>query len=186
MRTRQAVRLEPVSVERSERYRTWVNDPKTHRWMLSGHTPITADAERCLIESLVASDRDEVYEIVLSDSGESVGLVGLHHIDRTHGSAELGIMIGEPQWRGRGVGLAAIEAVLDRAFAGLELQTVHLGCVAENEAGLRLYEKAGFTRVGAFRQRYFLHDEFHDSVAFDMTRDEWGRRSGAVSGEAAG
>jgi len=75
--------------------------------------------------------------------GVVVGACGLHHMDREHGTAELGFFVGKRYWR-RGYAVSACRLLLARAFAGLGLQSVHAGCLAWNEGANAVLRKLDF------------------------------------------
>jgi RimJ/RimL family protein N-acetyltransferase len=57
------------------------------------------------------------------------------------------IIIGDPSMRGKGLGGQLIEALLNYAFSGLQATGVELLVFDWNMAGIKCYEKAGFTFV---------------------------------------
>jgi RimJ/RimL family protein N-acetyltransferase len=62
-----------------------------------------------------------------------------------HGSFGIGV---DEQWRGRGIGAALIESLLDWAAAHPVLEKVTLGAFATNERALALYQRLGFVEEG--------------------------------------
>jgi RimJ/RimL family protein N-acetyltransferase len=52
-----------------------------------------------------------------------------------------------PEYRGRGVGPAALERLAETAFGDLELGRLVARVKADNAASLAAFERAGFTRV---------------------------------------
>lgn len=59
-------------------------------------------------------------------------------------SAAIGILIGEEDWRGKGVGFEVMSRVLVYCFKDLELETVELGVNKKNTAAINLYSRIGF------------------------------------------
>lgn len=59
-------------------------------------------------------------------------------------SAVIGILIGEEDWRGKGVGFEVMSRVLVYCFKNLELETVELGVNKKNIAAINLYSRIGF------------------------------------------
>lgn len=74
-----------------------------------------------------------------------VGLAG--SFEETPGQLELVSMWVRPQARGRHVGSALVEAIVERARSG-HFARVHLWVTESNEEGRRLYERRGFTPTG--------------------------------------
>jgi RimJ/RimL family protein N-acetyltransferase len=59
-------------------------------------------------------------------------------------SAAIGILIGEENWRGIGVGFEVITRVLKYCFIDLELELVELGVDKKNLRAINLYTRLGF------------------------------------------
>jgi RimJ/RimL family protein N-acetyltransferase len=60
-------------------------------------------------------------------------------------SAVIGILIGEENFRGKGVGFEVITRVLEFCFTELELEFVELGVNKKNLRAIALYTRLGFT-----------------------------------------
>ena len=73
--------------------------------------------------------------------------------DKAHRRAELGIAIGEKGDWGRGYGTDAIRVILRFAFEVLKLRRIELITDADNERGIRAYEKCGFVCEGVLRAK---------------------------------
>ncbi len=70
-----------------------------------------------------------------------------HNRRRQKHRGSLGMSVGE-EWRGKGVGSALIETLLDWAKENPLIEKVCLGVFPENERGIALYKKFGFTEEG--------------------------------------
>ncbi|HWG14667.1 MAG TPA: GNAT family N-acetyltransferase [Streptosporangiaceae bacterium] len=82
----------------------------------------------------------------LPESGQQpMGLVA--SIQEVPGVLELVSMWVRPQARGRQVGSALAEAIVERARRGQQAQ-VHLWVTESNKPALRLYERCGFSPTG--------------------------------------
>lgn len=103
-------------------------------------------------------------------SGELVGSVSLHRIDREQSDAEIGYWIA-PAARGRGFGSGAVTALCRWAFLQLPIERIELCHAVENPASARVAEKAGFTREGRLRQSYRYGDgRKHDELLWSLLR----------------
>ena len=104
--------------------------------------------------------------------------------DHRNRSASFGIMIGEPECRGRGYGTETTSLMLDYAFTGLGLHNVMLTVFAFNPGGLRAYEKSGFKTIGRRRECRAVGGEVHDEIYMDCLASEFERP--ATRGEGWG
>ena len=145
--------LEPVHV--TETYVGWLNDPEVNlylesRFVAQDIRSVSAFAERALADARVL-----FLGIRSHDLGRHVGNIKLAGIDRRHGLGEVGIMIGDRQAWGRGVGSEAIRCVAEIAKHELGLRKLTAGCYASNVGSARAFEKAGF-HVEGRRPKHFL------------------------------
>jgi RimJ/RimL family protein N-acetyltransferase len=154
----------------------WLTDPEVNRFMLSGHEPMTLEDEERWYDEMATSETDEVFEIHVAEDGRYIGNTGLNKIDRTHRSAELGIMVGSKPDQNQGYGRDAMVTLLRHAFEDLGLHRVFLRCDPLNERGVRAYEGVGFTRVGHEREAVLIEGRWCDHLVFDMLEDEFRAR----------
>jgi RimJ/RimL family protein N-acetyltransferase len=95
--------------------------------------------------------------LFLGAGGAHVGNIKLGPIDRHHGVAAIGILVGARAHWGRGLAREAIGLVADHALGPLGLGKLTAGCYATNVASRRAFERAGFA-VEAVRRRHCRQD----------------------------
>lgn len=83
----------------------------------------------------------ETYAVVLKGIDEAIGCCGI--VPGEEGEGEIGYWIGKPFW-GQGLIPEAVNALLDRAFNELKLDTVWCAFYDENNKSRRVAEKCGF------------------------------------------
>jgi RimJ/RimL family protein N-acetyltransferase len=142
-------RLRPLTPDdATPRYASWMRDPAVQRWIETAASteeiePLrTYIAERCC--------RDDVLFLGIFDreSGLHVGNIKFEPIDSEAKSAVLGVLIGESDYRGRGVFgeiLQATAALLSRAHG---VERILLGVRGGNHAALKAYRASGFVQEG--------------------------------------
>src|SRR5690606_35727569 len=93
-------------------------------------------------------------------------------IDARRGTAEYGIVIGEKDAWGKGYGTEATRLMLAYGFDVLGLQNIMLRVYANNPAGVRAYERAGFRKVGVLRNAMPLGRVRVDEILMDAIPDD--------------
>lgn len=131
-----------------------------------------ADLER-FYEDIQDSDNTVIFAIVWSENGEHIGNIKLGPIDWIHRRASLGLLVGEEDAWGKGVGSEAVNLLLSYAFDTLNLHRVSLGVHSDNQAAIRVYEKAGFTQEGVLRENAFVDGEYVDGVLMGILEDDF-------------
>ena len=59
----------------------------------------------------------------------------------------MGMLIGDKNYWGKGIGTEALNLLVDWAFRNLEISKIDLGVLRDNKAAIRVYEKAGFNII---------------------------------------
>ena len=104
-----------------------------------------------------------------------IGHCGLHNINATHRTCELGIEIGNKDYWGKGYGREVVRLLLAYAFEHRNLNRVTLQTHAENERAIRCYRACGFVEEGRFRQQLWVAGHYVDGIAMAILRDEFMR-----------
>lgn len=105
--------------------------------------------------------------------GKVIGGLGLIHMNRLSGTAELGIEIYDPEYVGRGYGRAAIALLLDWAFRIQNFRRIWLKTSSANQRALRCYASIGFVEEGRMREQLFFDGRYIDSIYMGLLRREW-------------
>lgn len=164
--------LGPLRGDLLDTYLRWVNDLRVSRTLALPSRPHTrAMQERWLEGSLVSRD-DVIYTIYVLEAMRPIGNIGLHDIDHGSATAEFGILIGEVDAWGQGYGTEATKLILNYGFDVLGLHNVQLECYANNPAGVRVYERAGFKHVGVRRGAKRIGRKRVDIIIMDILSSE--------------
>jgi putative acetyltransferase len=137
------------------------------RW-LGTQPPVDRAAQReRFLEHVDGSARGASFVAVADDR-----IVGHARVDLApYNVAGLGMMV-DAQWRGRGVGSALVEAIID-ASGELGAHKIALQVWPHNEAALRLYRRHGFVEEGVLRRHYPRRNgELWDAVIMGLVLDE--------------
>lgn len=148
----------------SDAYVGWLNDPAIARFLESRF----ADHDRASTRAFVAAQRADPGVLFLGIRSEAldrhVGNIKLGPLNRTHGTGDIGIMIGERDAWGRGIATRAIRLVCAIARDELGLRKTTAGCYASNVGSERAFERAGFVIEGRRTAQFLLDDEPEDLV----------------------
>lgn len=170
----QLIELQPLTVDQvSAAYVGWLNDPATNRYMGCARSVSTRESVAAFVDSFKGRDDRYLFGIFVRETGAHIGNVALQDIDLFDSRGEVGILIGAPEWRGRGVGTEAIRLIAEFAFSSLGLHRITAGVVAGNEGSRRAFEKAGFTLEGTLREHYVIDGVYHDVYRLGMLSGEF-------------
>ena len=167
------VALGPLRREHIPLYLRWISDFGTTRMLGVPPRPMTLEQETAWYEQAAVGDDQTMFTIYERATGRAIGNCGLHEVDLANRRTVVGIMIGEPDARGRGYGTEAMRLLLDYAFTVLGLHSVMLTVFEYNHAGLRCYEKVGFRESGRRRESRWYNGRFWAEIHMDILASEF-------------
>lgn len=167
------VQLAPLSRDDLPLYVRWFSNLEFTAYLgQTGFAPTEQDESEWLDRTLKHSATQVTFGIVVRETDTLVGNVSLMEIDQKHGTATLGIAIGEPAVYGLGYGTEATRLMVEYGCYFLNLWSIRLWYVDFNRRGERAYQKAGFREVGRLRETFLLGDQRYDQVLMDIVRSE--------------
>jgi ribosomal-protein-alanine N-acetyltransferase len=133
----------------SERYLSWMQDPAARRYIVAAATTRELADLRDYVRERVGRDDVLFLGIFEKDSELHIGNLKFEPIDVRTGEAVMGILIGDPAWRGKGV----TTEVLGESGRWLKqhrgIRRIMLGVEQDNTAAIRAYERVGFVVSGS-------------------------------------
>jgi RimJ/RimL family protein N-acetyltransferase len=136
--------------------------------------PLTAEQ----LEHYLLDDKSIAFNIVDTESNNVIGHAeiilaggGLCKIDK--------LIIGNTAQRGKGYGGTVIHLLLQYCFAQLNAAEAELNVYDWNIAGMRCYEKAGFTYTGILQQTA-INGEIWTAKNMRIDRNKWMAGNAAV------
>lgn len=100
-------------------YQRWVNDVATLRTLAIPPLPMTLERETAWHDGLHGGSGEIGFTVYQRGAWRPVGNTGLHGVDHRNRTATFGILIGEPDRRGKGYGTEVTHLMLDYAFSAL-------------------------------------------------------------------
>lgn len=132
-----------------EIYLSWLKDVISNQYITSARLDYSMEELTDYINEVNLLSSAVLLGIFDKKSNWHIGNIKYSKINSPAGSAEMGIMIGQREFRGQGVGAEVIRA------CNLWLRTEHLiekivlGVNTENKPALSLYQKLGFKQIGS-------------------------------------
>jgi RimJ/RimL family protein N-acetyltransferase len=170
-----AVRLTRLRPDDSDLLYEWIND-RDLVVLSAPFRPVPRDEHDAWFATVTRREGTRIFAIRLAEDDRLVGSCQLHGIHPVHRSAELQIRIGAADARGRGVGTAAVDALLRHAFEELGLHRVYLHVLATNDGARRFYERLGFRTEGVSREAASIDGAWVDVVLMAILRSEFAER----------
>ncbi|MCL2637415.1 MAG: GNAT family N-acetyltransferase [Oscillospiraceae bacterium] len=160
------------SDEEVESFTKWLNDSAVTDGLGDTHMQYNLPNERLWLEDIMKKG-EPAFAIVLAETDEIIGSMALMEIKQVHGSATVGIFIGEAEHRGKGYGTEAMKLLVGYGFDVLNLCNIMLNVYEFNENAQKSYLKVGFKEIGRRRKAHYLNNARHDIIFMDITREDW-------------
>jgi [ribosomal protein S5]-alanine N-acetyltransferase len=166
------VNLRTVSLaDANSDYLAWLHDDEVMEGIAtSGYT---LDSLKMYIMSKSGQPDVVFYGIIDKNTGKHIGNVKLDFHDAKANVSELGLLIGDKNYWGRGVGYEACRLIMEYGFKTLRLRKIYLAVYESNPGAKRLYEKLGFTLEGALRKHVYVKGNYYDKYLMGIFREEF-------------
>lgn len=129
--------------EASERYLSWLTDNDSVNYIANRHEKVSE------LKGYIAQKRNQqhcyFWGIFVKDDMTHIGNVKYEPLDyRDSTKMGMGILIGDTDWRGKGVAVEVLKATCDYLFSALGVESVYLGVEKDNTAAITAYQRVGF------------------------------------------
>lgn len=147
------IRLLPISLTDASTIAKWKADKELSKLILSHFSPITANEAELWITKNTLDPNQRLFGIYVYGR-LLIGIARLMFIDIDARTAELGIYIGNNEYRGLGLGKTALKNLLNMAFQELNLNKIYLKVREDNLSACKLYTSLGFQIEGCLKEHF--------------------------------
>jgi RimJ/RimL family protein N-acetyltransferase len=161
----------------SEEYLNWLRDYDVVKTInrLDYLRPVSFAEVRNYCETLIESENDIFLAIYEKKDDLFIGTIRAGHIDWHTRVADIGILIGNKSYWGKGIATDSIHTLGNYLFDKLGLRKLTAGLMGVNPAMLKVFEKLGFQQEGVFRKQDLFEGEYVDHIYLGCFRNEFRR-----------
>ncbi len=164
-----SIQLRDVRIEDADGpYTDWMNDTDVVRYTESRHTGHSCDSIAAYVAKMAGSPDNLFLAITDREDGTHIGNIKIGPIDWRNRIGDLGLIVGDRRYWGRGMATEAISLVSAYAFEQAQLHKVTASCFAPNVAAIRAFLKAGYSEEGIRRAHWLLEGRWSDIVMLGM------------------
>lgn len=155
----------------TDEYISWLNDPILMKYSEQRHH--THNRESCLAYFNNFNFKQNVFAAILvKDTNQHIGNIN-YYIDKFNQTADMGILIGNHDVQGQGLGAEAWLSLMFYLFSIKDVRKVTAGTMSCNLRMLKIMKKS-FMSLDSISSRYFLADgsEF-DLVRYSIFKEDF-------------
>jgi ribosomal-protein-alanine N-acetyltransferase len=159
---------------RDPAYLAWLRDPAVMGTInrVEYLLPLEYGEVAAYVRRVIANPAEYFFALHLRRGGRFVGTLRLFAIDWRARQAEIGILIGDRQVWGRGLGTDAVRTVAAYAIDILGLERLHAGTPEPNRGMTKAFLNVGFRIEGRLRRHVRLGAATVDRLLFGMLAKE--------------
>lgn len=149
----------------SDDYVSWMNDTEINQYLESRFFKQTIESTKAFIRS-VTNDNNYQFGIFLNESGKHIGNIKIGSINHYHRYADIGFLIGDKSYWGRGIATEAVRLATDFAFNTLKLHKLWGGAYSPNIGSIKAFLKNGYQQEGVKKNQYLCRGQYVDDILF--------------------
>jgi len=170
-------RLVPFGEEHlnDPRYLAWLRDYEVVKTInrLDYVRPVSFAEVREYCEGVMRSPNDIFLAIVARKGERFIGTLRVSQINWHTRTADIGILVGDRDFWGKGIATDAISAVGRHLLERLGMRRLTAGLMSVNPAMKRAFEKLGFRVEGVFRKHDRFEGEYVDHIFLGCMKEEF-------------
>lgn len=163
--------LRPITLDDVNlNYLAWLHDNEVMQGIAtSGYT---LENLRSYVNERLVNPDIAFFAICSNETNEHIGNVKIDFHDAKANVSELGLLIGNKNFWGKGVGYEACKLIIDYGFNKMNLRKIYLAVYENNPNAKKLYERLGFKLEGVLRKHVMANGELCDKYLMGIFKEE--------------
>lgn len=167
------IRIRRAQPDEAEARSRWFANPTVTEYLpLAGERILPLADVIAFLEKASRDDDPNVSTRIELLSGRLIGCGGLRNIVRGE-SAEISVVIGEPDVWGLGYGAEAMALRLGFGFDQLQLEKIRLVVRTENTRAVRLFARLGFVVVESLEAAVMVKGTARSKHRMQLSKESW-------------
>lgn len=160
--------LRPIELKDLNYLNEWKNDEDIFKFLGGGYNPVSVDQQSKWMESMIdLTDNNKRYIISTLEKDAPIGMIGLYGINWIHRTAEVGLYIGNKNYRGQGYATEAYDLLEKFAINYLNLHKLKLEVVNANNKAVKLWTKLEFNIVGELINERYIDGKYYNLLIME-------------------
>jgi len=155
----------------NKNYLKWINDKEVTKYLESRFDTHSISSLMKYVKNILKNCNIMFFAIVDKEKNKHIGNLKIGPINKNHRFAEIGIMIGEKEYWGKGYGQEAIELAVKYSFLKLKLHKLTAGCYSNNLGSLNAFKKAKFKVECTQKLHYLYSNTYIDGIRLAIIKN---------------
>src|SRR4030095_3852678 len=164
--------LTPLHVAHAPYFVKWYNDPAIFGHIRDMDRITTLDERVRWLHETQRDPNQRIFSIFYRPDDQIIGDGGLMHINWQDKKAEVGLVIGEKQYQGMGLGAESLWLLCKYGFEEMKLHNILGENYSNNPIAISNAKKIGLHYFGTRRQSKWLNGKWLGVHSSDMLPDE--------------
>lgn len=143
--------IRPFKTNDTELWQKWDTDPEVQAFMPEPRSEVQDISTQYEYINECENDEEGFFWSIETIDGITIGTVALTEFNEYHGVVNLGIVIGDKEYWGKGIATEVITALVHYAFEHLSIFCISAEVEEGNIPMMKALEKVGFKRDGLFQ-----------------------------------
>ncbi len=161
------VSLEPLKINHLAKITEWLKAPEIRETFIEFFPKTKDELQKYLFDNV-----NHCYFAIFYEK-ELVGFIGADAIDRNFKKIEMKKLIGEAEFRSRGIGKIATFLFLYHTFKILNFNKVYIHSLDTNIKNINLNSKFGFELEGILYKDAYLKGVYRDVLRMGLLKTKW-------------
>jgi RimJ/RimL family protein N-acetyltransferase len=169
--TNSKISLEPFLESDIELFSLWDMDRKVQEFMPEPTNEESTREDHLKYINECSEEKNEIHAVIVdNESKKRIGTIAIIDINEYHQVAELGIVIGNKNFWGRGFATEATKAILEYVILNTKIRRILAECEMENTGERKVLERSGF-----YLECISIGSRIKNKKPIDTTRYVWFR-----------
>lgn len=150
----------------NKNYLNWMHDPGINQYLESRFEKWDLNKLKCYVRNVLRDKKCFFLAIIHRATGRHIGNIKIGPIVLQHHFADIGIIIGDKSFWGKGLGIESLKLAKNYCFKKLKIHKLVAGAYSNNIGSIKVFKKSGFSVEGIKRKHYLSYGKYVDAVLF--------------------
>tara|TARA_Y100000589_G_scaffold176518_1_gene167359 strand:+ start:401 stop:892 length:492 start_codon:yes stop_codon:yes gene_type:complete len=150
----------------TQKYVSWFSSKEVIKFSDNQYSNFTLESQKQYVYECINNEKKALFG--LFTEGEHIGNIILKNICSFHRRAEIGYVIGEKKYWGKGFGKKAVKLIIYKAKNEFKLNKLYASTVKENIGSIKVLEKNSFKLEGLRINHLYYNERFYDQLDYGL------------------